>query len=336
MIRTALETRPSAVPLTNAAPLATAVPAKAAVTLSAADRAVWALTALVACIVAGAVLFAGFDVAWESFRMPALAAAASLAGLWFYGVRRPDQRLASACHGTAQLVIFTGFGAPLSYIAATSVMPLRDHSFAALDAAIGFDWLALLRVMDGLQAFQPLFALAYASMLPQIAALMLLFALTGRRRDLSAFMLAFAIAVVITITASIFIPALGPWAHYAPLIGSDIGLVPATGVKHVPTMMGLRDGSLRLLMGTGTEGLIVLPSLHAASAVLLLHAGWKIPVARWGFLAVNLVMLASTFIEGSHYLVDVAAGVALAYVAMALARAIGRGQGPRRMDLAEG
>jgi len=58
------------------------------------------------------------------------------------------------------------------------------------------------------------------------------------------------------------------------------------------------------------QGLISIPSLHAAMAVLLVHAmrGTRLlPV----FAVLNVAMLVSTPLDGGHYLVDVLAGVAL-------------------------
>lgn len=63
-------------------------------------------------------------------------------------------------------------------------------------------------------------------------------------------------------------------------------------------------------------GLVSMPSFHAAAAVILgwvsLYLGWlRIPLVL-----LNVAMLLSTIISGSHYLVDLIAGAALAVMAI--------------------
>jgi membrane-associated phospholipid phosphatase len=74
----------------------------------------------------------------------------------------------------------------------------------------------------------------------------------------------------------------------------------------------LRDGRLREIALESMQGLISIPSLHAAMAVLLVYTARGIRFVLPASLALNLAMLASTPIEGGHYLVDVFAGCALA------------------------
>jgi membrane-associated phospholipid phosphatase len=64
-------------------------------------------------------------------------------------------------------------------------------------------------------------------------------------------------------------------------------------------------------------GLISFPSFHSATAAIYAWATWRTPVVRWIGLALNLLMLIATPIHGSHYLVDVLAGLAVAVAAVA-------------------
>jgi membrane-associated phospholipid phosphatase len=54
--------------------------------------------------------------------------------------------------------------------------------------------------------------------------------------------------------------------------------------------------------------------------VILMAAFWPVPIARWVSAVANSLMLAATPIDGSHYLVDVLAGVAVAVVCLLAAR----------------
>jgi len=116
---------------------------------------------------------------------------------------------------------------------------------------------------------------------------------------------------------SALVPAEGAWLHYGLKAGQSV--MPSSHTSW-PVFLGLRDGSYRLVMAVGSEGIITFPSLHAALAVILMAAFWAVPIARWISVVVNSLMLAATPIDGSHYLVDVLAGVAIAVVCLLAAR----------------
>ena len=70
------------------------------------------------------------------------------------------------------------------------------------------------------------------------------------------------------------------------------------------------------------QGLISMPSLHAAYAVLLVYAArhlrWLFPVSTvW-----NIAMIYSAIPFGAHYLVDIIAGLALAAASIAITRSL--------------
>src|ERR1700748_3672869 len=109
---------------------------------------VWSLIVLVAVGVFRAPLFSNFRLVWPSFCAAVGTTTACLAIAWFYRTRRPDANLASALTCTAQIVAFAAVGAPLSYLAASIDLPLRDNWFDLADHALGLDWSALLGWMD--------------------------------------------------------------------------------------------------------------------------------------------------------------------------------------------
>jgi hypothetical protein len=285
------------------------------------DRLIWGPIAAVAAIVALAPL-AGLAVAWPTFALPGGAAAALLAGALFYRRVRPDERIAAALEGTAQLAMFAAVGAPLSYMAARAGLPLRDAWFDAADRALGFDWGALFGVMSAHPALHAVLNLAYLSFQPQATLAVLALAFTGRLSHLRIFVLAFVLTALITIAVSAVLPAEGAFSHY--------GLHPGEGtimpVSHTswPVFHGLRDGSLITLRASGSEGIITFPSLHAALGLIFALAFWPLPALRWIALAVNVLMVAGTPVEGSHYLVDVLAGLMIALACWVVARRLVR------------
>ena len=113
---------------------------------------------------------------------------------------------------------------------------------------------------------------------------------------------------------------MGAWPYYA-LSEDNSRILPAVSTSW-PVLYGLRDGTFRFLVAVGAEGIITFPSLHAALAVIVIAAIWPIAVLRWVFVALNTMMLIATPIDGSHYLIDVLAGIALALLCLIAAQAI--------------
>jgi hypothetical protein len=285
------------------------------------DRLIWGMVAAVAAIVLAASLVSNFYIVWPAFAVPAATCLALSAGSLFYRRWRNDPRLASGLTSTAQVVAFAAVGAPLSYLAAAANLPLLDPALDAIDRALGLDWMALLGWMNNHPTLYSLLRPIYLSLTLQMTMAVLCLAFTGRLVWLRIYMLAFLFAALITIALSVVLPAAGVWPHFGLTPAESPHLMPAVNTSW-PVFYGLRDGSLRALVAVGSEGIITFPSLHAALAVILVVALWPVAVLRWGVLALNTLMLAATPIDGSHYFIDVLAGVAVAMVALVAARAL--------------
>jgi len=63
------------------------------------------------------------------------------------------------------------------------------------------------------------------------------------------------------------------------------------------------------------RGLVCAPSFHTVSAVLYIAAAWPLRPLRWMIVPLNIVMLLATPIEGTHYLIDMIAGLLVAITA---------------------
>ena len=62
--------------------------------------------------------------------------------LLIYRRRQPTMQLADMASYGILWIGFMLFGAMLTYIAASTALPLQDANLAAFDARLGFDWLA--------------------------------------------------------------------------------------------------------------------------------------------------------------------------------------------------
>ena len=300
-----------------------------AATLRRLDHLIWAIVAAVAVTVLAAPFVTGFYIAWPTFTAPVGACLALAAGSWFYRRWRPDPRLASGLESTAQLVAFAAVGAPLSYLAAATNLPLIDHAFDAIDRAASLDWMALLGWMNGHPALYAILRPIYLSLTLQMTIVTLCLAFSGRLIGLRVYLIAFILSALVTIALSAVLPAVGVWPYYGLTQAASPHVMPAVSTSW-PVFYGLREGSIRALVAVGSEGIITFPSLHAALAVILIVALWPIPVLRWVILTLNLVMLAATPIDGSHYFIDVFAGIVTAALCILAARMIAAKAGAQR------
>lgn len=282
------------------------------------DNVIWASIGLVTAVVVTAVVSSDFTVVLKSYVGPASACLLLTIGAWCYRNLRSDHSLASTLESTTQLLAFSATAAPLSYVAASAALPLHDAGLDHLDRALGFDWLGILATFRHYPWFFRAMHLIYFSLSLQMIAAVLLLGFTGRLLWLRAYMLAFIFAALITIAVSALLPAEGAWLYYG--IEGEHTTLPLDPANWGPIFSGLRDGSFRLLMGVGSEGIITFPSLHAASAVILIGAFWPVPIARRLALVINGLMLVATPIHGSHYFVDIFAGIGVALASMTAAR----------------
>lgn len=121
-------------------------------------------------------------------------------------------------------------------------------------------------------------------------------------------------------TAAIVAPPLAS-ALFAlfPSFGPDTG-IPALRAAYVHDLAGLGSGTLPSLDVMLLKGVIAFPSFHAVLAMLFTAAHARLPSLVWPVATLNTVMLLALPSQGSHYLVDVPAGVALGLFAIWLIR----------------
>jgi membrane-associated phospholipid phosphatase len=153
--------------------------------------------------------------------------------------------------------------------------------------------------------------LAYSSFALQTVTTVFALSVAGQLARLKAFIVAFIATTLITIAISAVLPAGGPWLFLD--LHSDVakGFLP-TSATSWPVFLGLRDGTFHSINGMNSEGIISFPSLHAALGILFATALWRTKGIKWAALVLNGLMLAATPAYGSHYFVDVIAGILIA------------------------
>jgi len=282
--------------------------------LRAGSRLLWTLIAAMAAAAAAICLAAGLAITWQKFPTVPVSIAGCAAMALFYRFFRPEPAILYATELITQILLIIFFGELLAYGAAASGLPYRDAAFLAADRWLGFDLRACLDFVNARPWLAFISLIAYMTMLWQAPVVFVVLTLTGRIERLQDFAVTLAVSLAITIAIFALFPALG-WYGY---LNVDPAAYPhlsffATFVEHLEEV---RSGALRAIPVDDIRGVISFPSYHAAAAALAVWALWPIRVIRWPLLALNAVMVASTPIEGTHYLVDVIAGLAVSAVSV--------------------
>jgi hypothetical protein len=231
---------------------------------------------------------------------------------------RIAQTLQTVLYGVLYLAVTILCAVLTAYAMQRFALPLRDDLFARVDTALGFDWLAYARWVDGHLAVQRLLHFAYDTIQIQIVLPLVVLALFNRPREVRVYLLAFAIALSVTIVISALLPAAGPIAF---VDRASFHILKFTGATPLDHLMRLREAG-PLVLRDAPGGIATFPSFHSTIAVLTpltLRAHRRILIV---LLVLDAAMLGGTITEGAHYFCDVLAGSGMAFFGYVLARYI--------------
>ncbi|MGZ5921948.1 MAG: phosphatase PAP2 family protein, partial [Rhizomicrobium sp.] len=263
---------------------------------------------------------AGFAVTGRAYGELALAAGLFFGAGYIYARWRPEPRLAAMLTGTGFLIGFTAAASVLNAMLVTVAGHRIDAVLARADLALGFHWLQMMQAVAGHPGLLWVLQLAYGVLLPEIALAVIVLGTLGRIASLYRFVLAVAIGALISILIWTLVPSFGAMSVYA--------LDPTTIAKlHVVTDGAYGQALVRMLHdGPGLiapdeiKGMIGFPSYHAVLALLLVWYFRYVRWLRWPVLALNVIVIAATPIEGGHHWLDVFAAIPVAVLAIVAAR----------------
>lgn len=219
------------------------------------------------------------------------------------------KRIAHIAHYLAlwwlSLIIFRVF----TYLCATFSFPLMDMHLSSIDVAIGFDWVNWSRYVKNYLYLNNFLEAAYNSALVQIYFAIIFFSHSKRRAGAHEFWWTTVFALLITSVISAFVPALGTFFYYKENVEAAI---------HIPDLLALRKGTLATFPVLTLGGIITFPSFHMVLVCLLCYPYRYYKKILPLVVLVNCFMMFSIPSHGGHYLVDIAAGAAVACVSIIL------------------
>lgn len=268
---------------------------------------------------------AGVTVVWEAFGLAfkfmvlllLFAGVYGMAGAWLPRLARTAAIASNLLFSVAQVLAALAALVPITYLAATSGAPLLDAELARLDQQwFGFEWYAAAQWVADRPALDMTLRVAYYSTLLQAAAVLLIGSITRPNDRNGDIIWPFCVGILLTAAVFVFTPALGHAGHI--------------GMEHIDRLVMIRAGKWTEFDYGQIVGIINFPSFHTTLAILFIYAVRRHPWALTVFVPLNLLMIAATPSVGGHYLMDLPPGVAVAAVAIAVARI------PRRLWAASG
>jgi hypothetical protein len=227
-----------------------------------------------------------------------------LASIWLYLFLVPGRQGSGECRVAETLfllvlmICFTVVGLVAQYPAIAIGLPYADPWLARADAFLGLNVASLANWTGGHPAVARVLTTTYASYGPQCLLTILGLSILRDRAHLWEFVFHFHTFLLAVVVGVALCPAVCPPAFF--------GFVPVIDMTRlIAQIRGFHDGSLTTIRIDQFEGLVSFPSFHAAGALMVAWAWRAHPWIGIPVLLLNLCVVASTFLTGVHYVVDV-------------------------------
>ena len=272
-------------------------------------------------------IIAGLLLVWflNCTANPAVMVALSLFAVWqlVAGSARPFvQRLLLSV-----AVLLLGYGTVwnINYLAG-ALLPLEslhDRTLLDFDIALYREWLGhdvegAIGLYPVIQDAAALRFLEHAYMLYYDEIFIVLFALLYTGANVTRFLSIMFGSFLVGIPIFLAYPTIGPFT-YAP----ETIQIAWHGSSTFKLMQGVLNDWLALREGAMLKGygyFIAMPSMHVAIATVLQVFAWNCKPVFWLILPINVLLFASTFLLGWHYVLDAPAGLAVAGITLGAAQ----------------
>lgn len=258
-----------------------------------------------------------FHIDAAAYIRPGLIGLALLGAGIFYQTRRPDPKIVAMLSGACFLIFFSAAANLLNNFLLTVAGARIDAQLDAADRALGFDWYRLMLLMADHPFLNGWLFQIYNVALPEIALLLIILACSGKVDKTYRFCLAVAFGALICISVWALMPAFGAMSLYTlpPDVARKLQVALTCEFGKAQVAM-LRDGPGYITIDSLHGSLIGFPSYHGVLALLVIWYARSLPSLFWPLLAINVLILISTPIQGGHHLIDVLASFPVTAVAV--------------------
>jgi hypothetical protein len=214
------------------------------------------------------------------------------------------------------LLFLTNIASPAQYLAVALRRPLIDDLLVRWDAALGINVMSLAQWTRSHPTVSLSLSVCYATLMVQFLLPLVVLGLRHRdRQGLWEYVFHFHFCLLITIAALALFPAECAYTH----MGFTSTIDQARVVRQITA---LRAGTFHVIDFTDLEGLITMPSFHAAGGMMVTWAFRKHRAMFAALVVVNAGLIAATFMSGVHYFVDVLGSAVLFAISVAAYRAL--------------
>ncbi|MEK7233629.1 MAG: phosphatase PAP2 family protein [Elusimicrobiota bacterium] len=188
-----------------------------------------------------------------------------------------------------------------------SPFPRIDPMLASWDARLGWDTVAVLHGVSQRPMLRAFLNLCYNSIELQLVVAPFVAALAHDRRRLRVFLYGIVYSSIAGSLIYYFFPSSGPAGIF-----QSPDFLPVQRLTQIKFEQVHHFQPVTTLLG----GLIAFPSFHVCWSVLATYAALPRKKVLWALGALNVFAVASTVLLGWHYLVDVPAGLFLAFACL--------------------
>jgi membrane-associated phospholipid phosphatase len=215
----------------------------------------------------------------------------------------------------SQLIIGAALVTCMSYLSARLALPLRDQQLIAADQFVHFNWLAWLNWLNDWPTLARVLTLAYESTDLQFFVLLMALLFCKRTDRLQKLILTFFLSGIMVVTLGAMFPAVAGYIYYNIDLSQIPHLHPAAPRDQEIMLMGMREHTINILP-LKFDGIVQFPSFHSVLAILFMYASMPVRWLRTIIVPLNLLMVISTPVDGGHYLMDIVAGIGIAFIAI--------------------
>lgn len=237
-------------------------------------------------------------------------------GCWYFA-RRGDRKGYHLMLIAFWIVLTTNIHLLPMFLAGRADVDPADATLARWDRALGLEVTDIIGLTRQYPAIDHMLGHVYQSLMLLITAAVILAPMTGRVVAAMETIVACVLSVYLAFPAFALLQARGPWRYY--------GYSPLIDQRGFESKFAALKGDVWFFVDLNyKDGIVCFPSYHTILAVLAAAALSGVPYLGRIATSWAALIVVSTLTTGSHYVVDVLAGLAVAAVSVAGARGVSR------------